>query len=418
MSKQTIRITTVQVDALKHLTNTSIRKLLISAKLNTAKNDKYILDIDGITFEITCEEAEKRKEEEQKIEMYTNLFKDVPEIENPENSRQLYDYITSYMVGQNNAVKNLISAIINNIHAKNSNEIMKPLIIGQTGSGKSYFFKLIKKVFDIPVVVIDCNRLVQAGYVGKSVDDALRDLYYLCDGDDEKMKTAIIYFDEVDKLASRGADVSDVGVQKSLLKFLEGSSYVIPLDLNRTKNVKIDTSMMTIVAGGAFSGLEDIVNKKERKIGFDQEKKDKFTFKYRGCKIKTEHFVEYGMIPEFIGRFNLPIVYNDLTKEMIKEQLEHSKSSPLLIKQDIYKRDYNITLEFKPEFIDIIVNNAYENQTGFRGIETEINEVLVDLLFDVQSGIAYGQTVTVGAEIFEDTTDYEINHVKVKKKNR
>ena len=324
------------------------------------------------------------------------------------------------MVGQNEAVKKLVSCIINNIHSKNSTEIIKPLIVGQTGSGKTFFFKLIKKVFDIPVVVIDCNRLVQAGYVGKSVDDSLRDLYYLCNGDEEKIRTAILYLDEVDKLASRGADVSDVGVQKSLLKLLEGSPYVISLDLNRTKTVTIDTSMMTIVAGGAFSGIEDIIKKTKMPCGFSNgdKEKDKLCFKYREGVVKTEHFVEYGMIPEFIGRFNLPVIYNEVTKEMLREQLEESKSSPLLIKQDIYKRDYNITLEFKPEFIDIIVNNAYENQTGFRGIETEINEVLVDLLFDVQSGIAYGQTVTVGAEIFEDTTDYEINHVKVKKKNR
>lgn len=318
------------------------------------------------------------------------------------SSKEVSDFVTKSLVGQDEAVEDMISIIINNKNAIKPEEMIRPLLIGQTGSGKSLLFRLLGKILDVPVVFVDCNLLVQSGYEGQHIEDVLRNLYVLCDEDIEKAQRAIVFFDEIDKLANRGAGVSDVGVQQALLKFIEGNEYVIEVDKNtlNARNVVIDTSMMNIVAGGAFA---DLTSKKESLLGFEKQS----TSSDDNVELKESDIVKYGMISELIGRFQL-IQYNKVTEEMIRNQLSTSDISPIKIKQEYYLRNYNANIQFSEDYIARVCEESVKKQSGFRGAIKIVNQSLTKLSFALQSEPLGEKLVYITEETIDNPKVYKI----------
>lgn len=327
-------------------------------------------------------DKQKSKEELEKINNETKK-----DIINDENiALKTYQYIASRLIGQDEAVEDIVGAIISNMKALNHQEIIKPFIIGPTGSGKSLLFKLLGECLQIPVIIVDCNTIVQSGYEVKDIEDVLRDLYELCANDIFKTEHAIVFLDEIDKIASRGASVSDIGAQNTLLKFIEGSKYVIKLDKLGSEKITIDTSMMTIAAGGAFDKL---TTSQSKTLGFNNNIQ-----KNSNNKIKTDDLKKYGMISELLARFNLFVQYNSVTEEMLYESLTSSEISPLKIKQAYYLRTFNIKLVFNEDYIRRICKDAIALNSGFRGIEKAVNTSLSKLNFKLQcSSNSYSQVI-------------------------
>ena len=350
------------------------------------------------TKNLIIEQPRKTTQKEYE-QIFNDLCDNRIDIYSDNKCRDTYEYILKYLVGQDEAVKKLISIMLNNIDAIKPKEIIKPLIIGQTGSGKTYFFELLSKYLDVPVITIDCNLLVQSGYEGQSLEDMLKELYIKCNKDINKAERAIVFLDEIDKLADKGAGVSDVGVQKSLLKFIEGHKYVIELDRLGREKIAIDTSMMNIAAGGAF---ENIVSSKDKTVGFMTDNNQTTDKKI----ITPDDLVKYGMIRELIGRFGSFVQYNEVTKEMILKQLNESLDSPILINKEKFERKYNVSLNFSDEFKDKIISDAIKNKTGFRGLARIINEKLTELDFSIQFNKRFNDNICI-------TYDDEVKEKKI-----
>lgn len=340
--------------------------------------DSFTTDISGKKFNIEYELKPKEKIEDKKM---TDIKKDI-EVKNDSkiSAKEIYDYVTKSLVGQNDAVEDMVSIIVNNMYATKQEEFIRPLLIGQTGSGKSLLFHLLGKKLDTPVITVDCNLLVQSGYEGQHIEDVLRNLYILCDEDLKKTERAIVFLDEIDKLANRNAGVSDVGVQQALLKFIEGNKYVVEVDKNSfsARTVVIDTSMMNIVAGGAFS---ELTSKKESTLGFGKTDNNIINI---NNKIKIDDIIKYGMITELIGRFQI-VQYNNLTEDMILKQLMDSDISPIRVKQEYFKKNYHANIDFSKDYIARVCKDSIDKQAGFRGAIQTVNQSLVKVSFALQS---------------------------------
>lgn len=364
--------------------------------------DSFTTDITGKKFNIEYEPGKKSKEEEKTV-----VIEKKEEIKKVSSSKisakEIYDYVTKSLVGQDDAVQDMVSIIVNNMYATKQEEFIRPLLIGQTGSGKSLLFHLLGKILDTPVITVDCNLLVQSGYEGQHIEDVLRNLYILCDEDLEKAERAIVFLDEIDKLANRNAGVSDVGVQQALLKFIEGNKYVIEVDKNSfsARSVVIDTSMMNIVAGGAFS---ELTSKKESSLGFNNSSNNIITL---NNKIKIDDIIKYGMITELIGRFQI-VQYNNLTEDMILKQLMDSDISPIRIKQEYFKKNYQANIDFSKEFIARVCKESIDKQAGFRGAIQTVNQSLVKISFALQSEPLGDKMVYITEQTIDNPKIYTI----------
>lgn len=381
----------IQLELIKYMKNAKSAEMLnavIGVKAVTLDSTNQYLK--GFNVSTTTLQAGKLKQ-----------AKNTPYIPNGENKAlATYKYITERLVGQDDAVEDIVGAVINNINATDPKEIIKPFIIGPTGSGKSLLFKLLGECLNVPVITVDCNLLVQAGYEGKDINDVLKDLYHICEGNTSKMEHAIVMFDEVDKIANAGAGVSDVGVQQALLKFIEGNEYVVELSRIMGDKVTINTSMMTIVAGGAFDSLTSY--KKRQGLGFGSGEKD-----IKSKKIGVESLQEYGMISEFIGRFNLFVQYNEVTKEMLYKALVESEISPIKIRKKYYCDRYGVKITFNDAFIKRVCEEAIKNRAGFRGLEQTVNGCLSKLNFKLQCEPNAYSEIIITEEILDNPRSYQ-----------
>ncbi len=337
-----------------------------------------------------------------KLQQIQNAAKQQSSVIGEDENKTLatYQYIIKRLVGQDDAVEDVVSAVINNMNATDTREMIRPFIIGPTGSGKSLLFELLGKCLDIPVISVDCNLLVQAGYEGKDINDVLRDLYHLCNGDIFKMEHAIVLFDEIDKIAAAGAGVSDVGVQQALLKFIEGNDYVVELSRFMGEKVTVNTSMMTIVAGGAFDNLTAI--SKNKGIGFNSSND------VEERNIGIEDLQQYGMISELLGRFNLFVRYKTVTKEMLHSALTESEISPIKIKQKFYLEHYGVTLTFNESFIERVCEEAIKNKAGFRGLNQTVNSCLSKVSFKLQCNPGTYCEVILSGDVLDNHSAYQL----------
>ena len=403
--ESTVTITRFQlIDLLKYDDIKQLKNKLSILLKGTTALSKYnkLVGIDTVIMNSSCTKIEHVSRNNHKDVEIVEEIKEEEKKKNYENRRDLtikaYQTITESLVGQDECVQDLLSSIINNEYADTPRELIKPLLIGQTGSGKTLFFELLGKVLDRPVICINCNFIVQSGYQGQDIDDVIKRIYALSDNNIEKAQRAIVFFDEIDKLASRGASVSDVGAQQALLKFIEGDKFVVDLDKTGLNKITMDTSMMSIVAGGAFEGL---TFNKPTSLGFGSKESEL-------NKITPDDLIKFGMIPELIGRFNIIVQYNPVTKEMIKKQLVDSNISPLKIKSGYYMEHYKTKIDFSDRFIERVCSESCMKNAGFRGANQMINDSLIKLNFALQCEPLGDKYVIIDENILDDPKKYII----------
>ena len=309
--------------------------------------------------------------------------------------QDICEYLDQHVVGQNQAKRVLSVAIANHYKRINNtnNKIAKSniLMIGPTGTGKTLMVKTVADYLDVPFVVGDATCLTEAGYVGDDVESLIARLYAAADNNVEACQHGIIFLDEIDKIARKGEsatvsrDVSGEGVQQALLKLVEGTRCRIPVAggrKNSADTVEIDTTNILFVAGGAFVGLDRIVQKRIQgtAMGFGAQLGDASQLDQE--PIGPDDLVKFGMIPEFVGRFSNYVNLHALTKEQLINILTTVRGNFVEQYQWLFGQD-GVELSFDSESLDLIAEHTLKTQTGARGLHSELERVLLPHMFDL-----------------------------------
>jgi ATP-dependent Clp protease ATP-binding subunit ClpX len=354
----------------------------------------------------------KKKEEKKK---------DFPEIDlaHLPAPHEIKAKLDDYVIGQDYAKKVMSVAVYNHYKrvatdTQKEIEIEKSnmLMIGPTGSGKTYLVKTLARILQVPLAITDATSLTEAGYIGDDIESVLSKLLMAADNDVEKAEKGIVFIDEIDKIAKkkevRSRDVSGESVQQGLLKLLEGSEVEVPVGAT-SKNamvplVTMDTSNILFICGGAFPDLEEIIKNrltKSASIGFNADLKDKYDEDTNILsKVTTEDLREYGMIPEFLGR--LPIVYSlqKLNEEAYIKILKEPKNAILAQYQKLLALD-EVELKFSDDALEAIAKKAIKKETGARALRSIIEEFMLDIMFEIPKDSNIG-TVTITKDYIEN----------------
>jgi ATP-dependent Clp protease ATP-binding subunit ClpX len=326
--------------------------------------------------------------------------------------KELKNFLDDFVIGQDDAKKTLAVAVYN--HYKRiskqkdiDTEISKSniLLIGPTGSGKTLLAQSIAKFLDVPIAIADATTLTEAGYVGEDVENIITKLYQAADFDIKKTQKGIIFVDEIDKIARAGEnrsitrDVSGEGVQQALLKIIEGSTINIPPKGGRKhpnqEFIQIDTSNILFICGGAFDGLEDIIQRRlgGNTLGFGHTKKGKEEKENLLSYVEPDDLVAYGLIPELIGRLH---IIATLKKHSIKDMiriLTEPKNSLIKQYQALFELD-NVKLTFEEDALEEIAKKALERKTGARGLRSILEDILLDIMFELPEFEGYEIIIT------------------------
>lgn len=337
-----------------------------------------------------------------------------------EIKRQLDDYV----IGQDRAKKVMSVAVYNHYKRVATNtmddiEIEKSnmLMIGPTGSGKTYLVKTLAKLLQVPLAIADATSLTEAGYIGDDIESVVSKLLAAADNDVEKAEHGIIFIDEIDKIAkkkeTRSRDVSGESVQQGMLKLLEGSDVEVPVGAT-SKNamvpqVTVNTRNILFICGGAFPDLDQIIKErlnKQSSIGFAADLKDKYDNDPDILsKVSLEDLRNFGMIPEFLGR--LPIVFSlkSLTKEMLVQIMKEPRNAILKQYQKLLELD-EVKLEFNDEALEAIAEQALEKKTGARALRSIIEDYMLDIMYEIPKDNNIGAVTITGDYINKKGAPY------------
>lgn len=357
----------------------------------------------------------KEKKEEKKAPELT--LKDIPA---PHIIKAKLD---EYVIGQDYAKKVISVAVYNHYKRVLTNtmddiEIDKSnmLMIGPTGSGKTYLVKTLARLLNVPLAITDATSLTEAGYIGDDVESVLSKLLAAADNDVERAERGIVFIDEIDKIAKKrntnSRDVSGESVQQGMLKLLEGADVEVPVGAS-SKNAMvplttINTKNILFICGGAFPDLEELIKQrlnKQSSVGFIADLKDKYDNVKLLHKVAVEDLREFGMIPEFIGR--LPIIYalDELDREMLVQILKEPKNAILKQYQKLLLLD-EVDLEFDESALYAIADKAKEKNTGARALRAIIEKFMLDIMYEIPKDDNIGKVTITG--------DYIENHAAPK----
>ena len=328
--------------------------------------------------------------------------------------------LDDYVVGQEQAKKVISVAVYNHYKRVATNsmddiEIEKSniLMIGPTGSGKTYLVKTLAKLLDVPLAITDATSLTEAGYIGDDIESVVSKLLAAADNDVEKAEKGIIFIDEIDKLAKKRntnqRDVSGESVQQGLLKLLEGSEVEVPVGAN-SKNAMVpletvNTKNILFICGGAFPDLEEIIKerlKQQASVGFQADLKDKYDKEKNLIrKVTVEDIKNFGMIPEFIGRLPILCTLDFMTKEMLVKILKEPKNAILKQYQKLLALD-EVCLEFEDDALEAIADQALLKDTGARALRAIIEEFMLDIMYEIPKDDNIGK-VTITRAYIEKT---------------
>lgn len=370
---------------------------------------------DLMNFGGKVDNPKARKVKKKKPEEKTKPIIDIKDIPAPHKIKASLD---EYVVGQEHAKKVISVAVYNHykrvatdtvddIEIEKSNMLM----IGPTGSGKTFLVKTLAKLLDVPLAITDATSLTEAGYIGDDIESVVSKLLAAAGNDVEKAEQGIIFIDEIDKIAKKKntnqRDVSGEAVQQGMLKLLEGSEVEVPIGSN-SKNAMVpmttvNTKNILFICGGAFPDLENIIKERLNKsasIGFQSDLKDKYDNDPNLLsKVTVEDIRKFGMIPEFLGR--LPIVYtlDALSKDMLVKVLKEPKNAILKQYQKLLALD-EVKLEFEDEALEAIAEQALEKKTGARALRAIIEDFMLDIMYEIPKDDNIG-TVTITRDYIE-----------------